>query len=155
MRQAKIKNMENSQKTNGKQMANKQKDGTFAPGHTLGNRFSKGVSGNRNGRPKLTKLTDSLRQQIAETNPDAPEETIAETIAKTLITLALSGDVQAIREVFDRCEGRPKQAIDLDIQAANWREEAQKYGITESEVVGEARLLLAEFDDDGSDAAHN
>jgi hypothetical protein len=63
--------------------------------------------------------------------------------------------VQAIKEIGNRTEGLPKQAIDLDIQAANWRDEAQKYGITESEVVGEARLLLAEFDDDGSDAAHN
>ncbi len=100
-------------------------------------------------------MTDALRQQISETSPDAPEETIAEQIAKTLITLALSGDVQAIKEVFDRCEGRPKQAIDLDFQATNWREEAQKHGITESEVAAEARLLLAEFDDVGGGEASN
>jgi hypothetical protein len=119
--------------------------------------FKKGVDERRNtaGRPRLTKLTDALRQQIAETNPDAPEETIAEKIAETLITLALSGDVQAIKEVFDRCEGRPKQAIDLDVQATNWRDEAQRYGITPAEVAAEARLLLAEFDDVGSDAASN
>ncbi len=119
--------------------------------------FKKGADERRNtaGRPRLTKLTDSLRQQIAETSPDAPEETIAEKIAETLITLALSGDVQAIKEVFDRCEGRPKQAIDLDIQATNWREEARRYGITEAEVAAEARLLLTEFDDVGSDEARN
>jgi hypothetical protein len=143
--------MANSQKTNGEQTA----DGKFAPGNKIGNRFSRGESGNSAGRPRLTKLTDSLRQQIAETNPDAPEETIAETIAETLITLALSGDIAAIKEVFDRCEGKPKQAIDLDVQSANWREEARRYGITESEVAAEARLLLAEFDAGISGEASN
>ncbi len=48
-------------KTNGKQMENKRSDGTFAPGHKLGNRFPKGTSGNSAGRPKTTKLTDALR----------------------------------------------------------------------------------------------
>jgi hypothetical protein len=119
--------------------------------------FKKGVDERRNvaGRPRLTKLTDSLRQQIAETNPDAPEGTIAETIAQTLITMALSGDVQAIKEVFDRCEGKPKQSIDLDVQATNWREEARRYGITEAEVAAEARLLLTEFDAGGGGEARN
>ncbi len=119
--------------------------------------FKKGVDERRNtaGRPRLTKLTDSLRQQIAEANPDAPEETIAEKIAKTLITLALSGDVQAIKEVFDRCEGKPKQSIDLDVQATNWQEEARRHGITESEIVRETRLLLAEYDAGGGGEASN
>jgi hypothetical protein len=105
--------MANSQKTNGKQMAGKREDGTFAPGHKLGNRFSKGVSGNRNGRPKLTKLTDALRQQIAETNPDASEETVAEQIARALIREAISGNVQAFREIADRTEGRAPVTLDV------------------------------------------
>jgi hypothetical protein len=119
--------------------------------------FKKGVDERRNtaGRPRLTKLTDSLRQQIAETNPDAPEETIAETIAKNLITLALSGDVQAIKEIGNRTEGLPKQSIDLDIQATSWREEARRHGISEAEVAAEARLLLTEFDAGGGGEASN
>ncbi len=94
-------------------MAGKREDGTFAPGHKLGNRFSKGVSGNRNGRPKLTKLTDALRQQIAETNPDASEETVAEQIARALIREAISGNVQAFREIADRTEGRAPVTLDV------------------------------------------
>jgi hypothetical protein len=101
--------MANSQKTNGEQTA----DGKFAPGNKIGNRFSKGESGNSAGRPRLTKLTDSLRQKIAETNSDASEETVAEQIAQTLITMALSGDLQAIKEVFDRCEGRAPVTLDV------------------------------------------
>jgi hypothetical protein len=143
--------MANSQKTNGEQTA----DGKFAPGNKIGNRFSKGESGNSAGRPRLTKLTDALREQVSGELPGAPERTIAEAIARKLTKLALGGDIAAIKEVFDRCEGRPKQAIDLDIQATNWREEARRYGITESEVAAEARLLLTEFDDVGSDEASN
>ncbi len=143
--------MASKPKTSGQQAA----DGRFMPGNKIGGRFPKGASGNSAGRPRLTKLTDSLRQQIAETNPDAPEETIAEQIAKTLITLALSGDVQAIKEIANRTEGLPKQSIDLDIQATNWREEARRNGISESEIIDETRLLLAEFDAGGSDEARN
>jgi hypothetical protein len=117
--------------------------------------FKKGVDERRNtaGRPRLTQLTDSLRQQISETNPDADEQTIAETIAKTLITMALSGDVQAIKEVFDRCEGKPKQSLDLDIQATSWQEEARRHGIPEIDIIAEAKLLIAESDIDSSGEA--
>jgi hypothetical protein len=139
--------MENSQKTNGEQRVNKRPNGTFVPGHKLGNRFEKGMSGNPNGRPRLTRLSESLREQLAEISPDADEQTIAETIAKTLIKLALSGDVQAIREIADRTEGKPKQAIDLDLQVSDWRTEAQKYGVTEQDVINEARLLIESIDD--------
>ncbi len=147
--------MANSQKTNGKQMAGKREDGTFAPGHKLGNRFSKGTSGNPNGRPKLTRLTDALRQKISETNPDADDQTVAEQIAQTLIRLAISGDVQAIKEIGNRTEGLPKQSLDLDIQATSWQEEVRRHGISEAEVVHETRLLLEQYDIDSSGEASN
>jgi hypothetical protein len=132
--------MENSQKTNGQQTA----DGKFAPKNKIGNRFPKGVSGNPSGRQKLTRLTDALRQQISETNPTAPEETVAEQIAQTLIKLAISGDVQAIKEIGDRTEGKPKQSLDLDLQINDWRTLAQSYSLSEQEVMNEAKLLIAE-----------
>jgi hypothetical protein len=100
-------------KTNGEQMANKRPNGTFAPGHKLGNRFEKGTSGNEKGRPKLTRLTAALREQLAEVMPGASEQTIAEQIAETLIRLAISGDIAAIREVFDRSEGKAPLTLDV------------------------------------------
>lgn len=77
--------------------------------------FKKGEDERRNtlGRPKLTRLCESLRQQLSEAMPGASESTIAEEIAKTLIRLALSGDIAAIRECFDRAEG--KAPINLDV----------------------------------------
>jgi hypothetical protein len=109
-------------KTNGKQMVNKKDDGTFAPGHKLGNRFKKGETGNPSGRPKLTKLTEALREQLAEEMPSAPERTVAEAIARALIREAMSGNVQAAREIADRTEGKPKQSIDVDLQVKDWRD---------------------------------
>ncbi len=134
--------MSDLKKTNGKQMVNKRPNGTFAPGHRLGNRFEKGTSGNEKGRPRLTKLTEALREQLAEISPDADEQTIAEQIAKTLIKLAISGDVQAIKEIGNRTEGLPKQAIDLDMQVSDWRTLAKNYSLSEQDVIREAKLLI-------------
>jgi hypothetical protein len=110
--------------------------------------FKKGVDERRNsaGRPRLTKLTDALRQQISETNPNADDQTIAETIANTLIQLALSGDVQAIKEVFDRCEGKPKQSLDLDVSVQDWRSIASDSGLSEEEFINESKLYVAELE---------
>lgn len=138
--------MEDLKKTNGNQTAK----GKFAPGNKIGNRFKKGETGNRNGRPKLTRLTDALRQQLAEIAPDAPDETQAEAIARTLIREAISGNVQAAREIADRTEGKPKQAIDLDLQINDWRILAKNYGVSETDVINEAKLLIAESAIDSS-----
>ncbi len=138
--------MANSQKTDAKQTQKNK----FAPGNKIGKQFAPGVSGNPSGRPRLTKLTEALREQLAEINPHAPEETIAEAIAQTLIKLAIAGDVAAIREIADRTEGKPKQPIDVDLQINDWRTLAQNYGVSETDVIREAKLLIAESVDDSS-----
>lgn len=130
-------------KTDGKQTAR----GKFPPGNKIGKQFPKGVSGNPSGRPKLTRLTEALREQLAETNPDAPEETIAEQIAKTLIRSAIAGDVQAIREIADRTEGKARQSVELDLQINDWRTAAKNYGVSEQDVIREARLFIESADD--------
>jgi hypothetical protein len=139
--------MADLKKTNAKQTQKNK----FSPGNKVGNRFKKGETGNPSGRPKLTKLTEALREQLAETLPDAPEETIAESIARALIKEAKSGNVQAAREIADRTEGKPKQSIDVDLQVKDWRQLAQTYGVTEADVINEAKLLIAESDFDSSD----
>jgi hypothetical protein len=96
-------------KTDGKQTVK----GKFPPGNKVGKQFPKGQSGNPQGRPKLTKLTEALREQLAEINPDAPEETIAEQIARALISEAKLGNIAAIREVFDRSEGKAPLTLDV------------------------------------------
>jgi hypothetical protein len=130
--------MEHKQKTDAKQTQKNK----FPPGNKIGKQFPKGMSGNPSGRPKLTRLTEALREQLAENNPDAPEETIAEQIARALIKEAKSGNVLAIREIGDRTEGKPKQAIDVDLRAMDWRTLAQTNGVTEQDVIREAKLLI-------------
>jgi hypothetical protein len=58
-------------------------------------------------------LSEALRQQLSEEMPNAPEETQAEAIARALIREAIGGNIAAIKEVFDRAEG--KAPISLDV----------------------------------------
>ena len=138
--------MEDLKKTNGKQTGK----GKFAPGNKIGNRFKKGETGNPSGRPKLTRLTEALREQLAEAMPNAPERTIAETLARTLIREGIGGNVQAIREIADRTEGKPMQKVDLDLQINDWRTLAKNYSLNEEDVINEAKLLIAESLTDSS-----
>jgi hypothetical protein len=119
----------------------------FPPGNKVGKQFPKGQSGNPQGRPKLTKLTEALREQLAEIAPNAPERTVAEVIARALIREAVSGNVQAIREIADRTEGKPMQKVDLDLQVSDWRTLAKNYSLNEQDVIREAKLLIESAND--------
>jgi len=69
-------------------------------------RFRPGVSGNPGGRKKL-KLTAALESTV---NPDE--------LARKLYELALSGDMQAIKYIYDRIDGTPTQRVDIDQDVA-------------------------------------
>jgi hypothetical protein len=125
-----------------KQTVNKRADGKFAPGNKLGNRFPPGASGNSQGRPKLTLLSEALRAQLAVEMPDANEQSVAEAIAKALVAAALKGDISATREIFDRTEGKPKQSVDVDMSISDWRAVAQAHGLNEQDVLREAQRLI-------------
>jgi hypothetical protein len=129
-------------RTREKQTANKRSNGTFAPGNKIGNRFPKGETGNPNGRPKLTLLSEALRVKLAEAAPELPERTVAEIISNALVEEAFKGNVQAIREIADRTEGKPKQSIDVDMRVSDWREMARAHGLNEQDVINEARRLI-------------
>ena len=117
--------------------AGRDPQGRFTKGYP--HSFKPGECGNPNGRPKRTKLSDALIEKLAAMMPDAPEETIAEGVARVLIEKALSGDVQAIREIGDRTEGKPPRKIELDARLTDWRELARANGISEQQVLDEAR----------------
>jgi ribosomal protein L17 len=77
-------------------------------------KYQKGQSGNPKGRPKKGEtLTDLLREKIEK--PKTPREKKArkELIIEKLITLAEAGDLAALKYVFDRIDGRPKESIEI------------------------------------------
>jgi Cu/Ag efflux pump CusA len=59
-----------------------------------------------------------------------------------LIKEAISGNVQAIREVGDRTEGKPAQAIALDLEVNDWRREAARYGLTPDDIIRQIQPLI-------------
>jgi len=104
--------------------------------------FPKGVSGNPAGRPKSITLSEALRLQLAKVSPHAAERTYAEEIARVLCVNATRGNVNAAREIADRTEGKPKQAIDVEMNVNDWRQIARAHGLSEEDVIREAQRLI-------------
>ena len=75
-------------------------------------RFVKGFSGNPAGKPKgvkhMTTILSEALTKVAEGSGDSEDI----TIVKALIKKAKAGDVTAIREIWDRMEGKAQQFID-------------------------------------------
>jgi hypothetical protein len=72
-----------------------------------------GESGNRKGRPKKSDcLTDLLRTEIERIDPDDKEgRTWKELLVLATIKLALAGNSTAIKECWDRLDGKISQAV--------------------------------------------
>jgi len=85
----------------------------FAKGNAFA--FKPGQSGNPAGRPRDT-ITPHLRELVRMQHPGKDEVTYGELVARALLVRAVSGDVQAIREVFDRLEGKPRQSVDVSVE---------------------------------------
>lgn len=114
--------------------------------------FPKGTSGNPAGRPKSLTLSEAFRRQLSQPVPDDKQgRTFAEVIAAEMCARAFAGDVAAAKELADRTEGKPKQAIDVDMSVSDWRAMARSHGLNEEDVIREAKQLI-ESDSDSSGA---
>jgi uncharacterized protein DUF5681 len=102
----------NSAKT-AKTARKKTRGKPFAKGNPFA--FKPGQSGNPAGRPRDT-ITPHLRDLVRMKHPGKDEVTYGELVARALLTRAIVGDVQAIKEVFDRLEGKPRQALDVTVE---------------------------------------
>jgi hypothetical protein len=72
-----------------------------------GRPFQKGQSGNPGGRPKSKPFREALEAVLEAAGPDAD----LAAIARALCGQAIAGNVQGIREVADRLDGKVPQAI--------------------------------------------
>lgn len=79
-----------------------------------GRPWPRGVSGNPRGRaPRGAALAEHLRCQLAQVTGEDGRTTRAEELARVLIQLALDGDMQAIRTVLERVDGKVPDSLAL------------------------------------------
>jgi hypothetical protein len=117
----------------------------FEKGNNHGNRFQKGVSGNPSGKTKSALLTDAVRRKLQNTSD-------LDKIASSLISKAKKGDLEAVKIIFDRLEGKPKQFIEADFNVSqDWRIYAETYNLSIDEILAEAKRLLTDGSDDDDD----
>jgi hypothetical protein len=78
-----------------------------------GRRFQKGKSGNPKGRPRnVSSLTALLREKIAQIcEYDKQQRTWQEMIILATLRLAIEGNSSALREVWDRIDGKVTELI--------------------------------------------
>jgi|TARA_Y100000034_G_scaffold101145_1_gene125197 hypothetical protein len=92
------------------QTANRRKNGQFGNGNNIGKQFKPGQSGNLNGRRNSAK--DILNKLL-----DLPknDKTRRERLMDKLIAMAERGNLNAIKEVMDRTEGKSKEYVEQRI----------------------------------------
>jgi HPt (histidine-containing phosphotransfer) domain-containing protein len=71
--------------------------------------MASGNNGTQRGQQRDKPFRDALRMEIAAAGDDTRS---LRRVARALLDTAASGDVQAIREVADRLDGKPAQAIE-------------------------------------------
>lgn len=74
--------------------------------------FQPGVSGNPGGRPKRKVWTEAIKEAIEEIDQIDPQQRPRiKLLAQALVAAGLAGEVQALREIGDRVEGKVPQAL--------------------------------------------
>jgi len=121
--------------------AGRDDKGRYQKGHSLG--FQPGQSGNPKGRPKVITLSEAYRNALARPmEGDALRRTYAEVIADEMVTFAAQGNIHSAKEIADRTEGKPRQAVDLTANVLDWRELAKANGLSLDDVLSEAKRIV-------------
>jgi hypothetical protein len=81
--------------------------------------WPKGASGNPGGRPKQKLISVELERLLQQQAPGENGKTWAAVIAEALLSQAAKGDVRAISELANRIEGKPLQAVDLEVNSSS------------------------------------
>jgi len=105
--------------------------------------FRKGQSGNPLGRPKSITLSEAYRAELAKLMPDDSQgRSCAEMIAAQMVKEAVTGAVACAKELADRTEGRARQQLEINATLHDWRAMASANGLSEEDVLLEARRLI-------------
>jgi hypothetical protein len=81
--------------------------------------FERGQSGNPKGRPRKGKsLTEALEKALKQKREDGRKT--YDVLAATLIELAIQDkNIQALRYIYDRTDGKPTESIELTNNAVD------------------------------------
>ena len=84
--------------------------------------FEKGQSGNPRGRPKKgATLTEVLERALKKKREDGKKN--SDALVSTLIELAVKErNITAIKYVYDRLDGRPRETLELESGAFPYSE---------------------------------
>lgn len=78
--------------------------------HLKQHQFKKGQSGNPGGRPKDAKRMWPIVERLLESK--APTgKTYGEEVIEAYVAQLLKGDMRALKELFDRTDGRPTETV--------------------------------------------
>lgn len=73
--------------------------------------WEKGTSGNPGGRPKTKRWAEAIKKALS-TNPiGEPNLELLEAVSEALVIAAKAGDMQAIKEIGDRIDGKVPQGL--------------------------------------------
>ena len=102
------------------------------PKRVVGRPWPKGVSGNPGGRIKKHALIEALETAVESVGRAA--------FADRMVALAMAGDTQLLKYVFDRVAGPAPQTLIHKVEEAAQRI-AESQGIPIEEVLAEAKQL--------------
>jgi hypothetical protein len=87
-------------------------------------RWKKGTSGNPRGRPKAPDcLTSLLRKEVVKLCPaDKQNRTWAELVMLATLQLAMKGNQTALKEVWERLDGKIPQTSKMHLGGPNGRQ---------------------------------
>ena len=75
--------------------------------------FTKGKSGNPGGRPKTLIWRNAIHHAVKRVSGGGDTRQL-DLLADSLVAAALGGDISALREIGDRLDGKPTQAVAVE-----------------------------------------
>ncbi len=104
-------------------MSNRGDDNHGRPLPPEKTRWKKGTSGNPQGRPKKDRsLTSLLKTEIEKICPaDKEGRTWGELVVRATLQLSLKGHAAALREVWERVDGKIMQMGKLEVASSETR----------------------------------
>jgi len=76
-------------------------------------RFTQGISGNPDGRPKgSVSVTSAIKRKLLEVNPETKRQYLEDMVDVMIYKAVKDKDFKAIREIWNHMDGTPRQTIE-------------------------------------------